>query len=210
MRATAIIESGNWNGTAVNLAMPEMPDVGAQAATFFVSGYAAAQRGDLEAADTYLSTLKELIASSEPDPEYLALPGYLDIFRSDLEAVIAFKRGEVEKAFALVRAAVERLQGMAFDFGPPPSVKPPHELLGELLLDVGKPSEAVDAFTHSLELAPLRTLSLLGLARAQNAAGDADAATKTYRQLISVWHAADPDLRGLIEARSHLAANAKE
>ncbi|MEZ5461871.1 hypothetical protein [Dokdonella sp.] len=205
MRATAIIESGDWDGAAVKLAMPEMQDVYAQAETLFVSGYAAAQRGDLDAAESALASLEKLIASSQPDPEFLALPGYLDIFRDNLTALIAFKRGKHEVALARVRAAVERLQGMAFDFGPPPSVKPPQELLGELLLARDKPDEAAAAFSASLEMAPLRALSLLGLARAQVAGGYAEAAAKTYSKLVAIWHSADPQLPGLLEARAFLS-----
>lgn len=209
MRATAIIESGNWSGSAVKLAMPEMKDVYAQAETLFVSGFAAAQRDDLDAADRSLASLKALIASSQPDPEFLSLPGYLDIFRNDLEAVIASKRGEVENALTLVRAAVERLQGMAFDFGPPPAVKPPQELLGEMLLAHDMADEAAAAFSASLDTAPLRALSLLGLARAQVAGGHTAAAGETYAKLVAIWHSADPQLPGLIEARAFLKKNSR-
>ncbi|MGB0134350.1 hypothetical protein [Dokdonella sp.] len=204
MRATAIIESGNWDGMAVKLAMPEMQQIYAQAATLFTNGYAAAGRGNLAAADSALSSLMELIASNQSDPGFLALPDYLAIFRDDLEAVIAYKRGETEKAMALVRGAAARLQGMAFDFGPPPSVKLPQELLGEMLLADGKPGEAAAAFTASLKLAPLRAMSMLGLARAEAAAGNTQAAAETYTRLVAIWHSADSELPGLLEAQKFL------
>ena len=101
---------------------------------------------------------------------------------------------------AYAGGAASRLDTMAFDFGPPVMVKPPHELLGELLLAVDRPGEAADAFTRSLQLAPLRSLSLLGLARAHKAAGHDVAAGASYRQLLAIWHQADADLAILAEA----------
>jgi hypothetical protein len=54
----------------------------------------------------------------------------------------------------------------AYEFGPPPTVKPPHELLGELLLKMGRPGEARAEFGKALERTPNRALSVAGLARA--------------------------------------------
>lgn len=204
MRATAVIESGDWSGSAAKLAMPSVDDPYSRAQTFFVNGYAAAQRGDMDVATQSLQALAGLIATNPVDPEFLALPDYLAIFRDDLEAVIAFKRGDTEKAIGQVRASATRLKGMAFDFGPPPSVKLPQELLGEMLLAVDNNEEAAAAFMASLELAPLRGLSLLGLARAQAAGGKIQAAGQTYAKLIGVWHSADPQLPALAEARGYL------
>ena len=45
--------------------------------------------------------------------------------------------------------------------------------------------------------------SMLGLARAQTAAGNAVAARATYKKLLGIWHAADPGLPALAEARQH-------
>ena len=88
---------------------------------------------------------------------------------------------------------------MAVAFGPPDVVKPAHELLGELLLAQGKPAEAQQAFVRSLALAPRRAASLLGLARAAAAAGDAAVADQARADLRAMWHQADDDLPGLTE-----------
>jgi tetratricopeptide (TPR) repeat protein len=112
------------------------------------------------------------------------------------------------QALERVRRAAARMDGLAFDFGPPVPVKPPHELLGELLLAADEPAKAADAFARSLELAPLRAQSLLGLARAQVAMGRPRDAKATYSKLLEVWRAADADQFGLDEARSYVSDNA--
>jgi cytochrome c-type biogenesis protein CcmH/NrfG len=73
----------------------------------------------------------------------------------------------------------------------PPNTYPPHELLGDALLASGRAKEAIVAYSKGLELMPNRSLTLLGLARAQRAAGDVTAAVKTEAQLRENWKRAD-------------------
>jgi cytochrome c-type biogenesis protein CcmH/NrfG len=81
---------------------------------------------------------------------------------------------------------------MPFEFGPPVTVKPSHELLGEVLVQAGRAREAEGEFTRALRLAPKRTRSLIGLARAATVAGDPATAARAAADLQSIWHAADP------------------
>lgn len=81
---------------------------------------------------------------------------------------------------------------MPFEFGPPVTVKPSHELFGEVLLQAGRARDAQVEFIRALRLAPKRTRSLIGLARAARAAGDSSTAARATADLQSIWHAADP------------------
>ncbi len=86
-------------------------------------------------------------------------------------------------------------------FGPPNPPKPPHELLGELLLELDRPAEALRQFERSLEIYRRRPLSLRGAARAARAAGDPETARRHYETLSDVWRQADSDYPGLAETR---------
>jgi tetratricopeptide (TPR) repeat protein len=207
MRATAVIESQDWNGPALKMSMPTSSEAYALALNRFSVGYAAAQRGDLRQASLSFTELDDQVAAATRDADDPQLFDYMHILRDDLAGLIEAKRGNTEKALALVRGSASRLDGLAFDFGPPVPVKPPHELLGELLLAADKPAEAAAAFSRSLKLAPLRAQSLLGLARAEAASGQSANATMSYSKLLDIWHAADSDLNGLDEARSYMAAH---
>lgn len=213
MRGTALIESRDWDGAAAKLDV-DVADLGAQAAwNDFAVGFAAAQRGDIAQARRTSGDLhawREKTAVSESDPQ---LPGYLAIMDDDLRGVVLIRQQHVDDGLAAIRAAAQRYDSMAFDFGPPVPIKPPHELLGEELLRAGKPAQAIAAFEAALKTAPNRSLSLLGLARAQAAAHDAAAAT-TYRKLAANWHAADADIPDLAQVKAgagseHEAASAK-
>ncbi len=69
-----------------------------------------------------------------------------------------------------------------------------------MLLVLGRPAEAQEAFRRALELAPKRALSLIGLGRAAFAAGDAKTAERAYVTLSRIWHSADAGLPALEEA----------
>ncbi|NIP78059.1 MAG: tetratricopeptide repeat protein [Gemmatimonadetes bacterium] len=64
----------------------------------------------------------------------------------------------------------------------PSSPLPTRELLGEMLLDAGRPDEALTAFQASLAVSPGRLNSLSGAGRAAELAGDDQAAADYYRQ----------------------------
>ena len=66
-------------------------------------------------------------------------------------------------------------------------IKPSHELLGEVLLQIGKPADAAIAFDASLLRMPNRARSLIGSARAHAAAGHRAIAAERYALLNSFW-----------------------
>jgi hypothetical protein len=90
---------------------------------------------------------------------------------------------------------------MSFDFGPPMPIKPGHELLGELLLDAGRPADAQKEFETQLKRTPGRALSLLGLFRAATASKSEVTARRAADELRRVWHRADVTLVELKEVR---------
>jgi hypothetical protein len=88
---------------------------------------------------------------------------------------------------------------------PPPNgaaspVKPVHELYGELLMDFGRPAEAVEKFEASLLRMPNRARSLLGLGRAYVAQGTPLLAGYAYETIAELW-AGREDIPGMLEAR---------
>jgi tetratricopeptide (TPR) repeat protein len=207
MRGAAVIESRQWNGAAVSMVI-DTANLGPEAGwDIFTTGYAAAQRGDIPAAQESQKSLEKLInaAHAHPNSDHeTAL--YLDILADDLSGLISSKTGNMPAAITLVQRASATYDNMAFDFGPPPILKPPQELLGELLLKDGKPKQAREAFEASLKRAPNRALSLLGLARAQDAAGDKAGAANTYNQLLAIWKTADAGNPDVAEAQHYVTA----
>jgi len=192
-----LIDTEQWTGEVAQWdsgKSPENPQL--KPYWSFIQGYAAISRGDEEGASRSLIELSRANAAAgvKVDP----IDAILEI---ELKAMVKLAQGSSEEAVYLMRDATARQDAMPFDFGPPPVVKPTHELFGEMLLKLKRPKEARDEFKRSLSLAPRRIRSLLGLARAESAMGDRAAAGETYKTIRSIWHAADPSQKNLPELR---------
>jgi tetratricopeptide (TPR) repeat protein len=153
----------------------------------FLQGFSALKRGDRTSAERQLATIDGLDRGRGPkgDP----VPSILE---KELRGAVMQSSGDVNGAVALLREAGALEDAMPFEFGPPVTVKPSHELLGEVLSQAGRPRDAEVEFTRALRLAPKRARSLIGLARAATAAGDQSTAARASADLQSIWHAADP------------------
>jgi tetratricopeptide (TPR) repeat protein len=115
------------------------------------------------------------------------------------KALVAQKSGDLTTAIDLLRAAGD-LESKTSPAGPP-FLPPALEMLGNALLEAGRPQEAVTAFTKELELRRNRSESLLGLARARLASGDSKGGIEAYSKLLVNWKNADRDLPALAEAK---------
>jgi len=91
------------------------------------------------------------------------------ILTAALEGTILFAQGKRDDGLGRLREAIARSDSMAFEYGPPYSVKPLDELLGDLLLTAGKPAEAAAAYRKALAVHPNRRLSVAGLTAALEA-----------------------------------------
>jgi len=117
----------------------------------------------------------------------------LDVMRLELQGGVALDEGKADEGLRLLRQAADLEESLPVPFGPPFIEKPSHEMLGESLQSVGRPAEAAKAFEGALARAPLRSRSLLGLARAQAASGEPENARRTYAALREIWRRA-PDV----------------
>jgi tetratricopeptide (TPR) repeat protein len=212
MRARFLVDTGRWQdemaGWKVDMGGALMPEIN----DAFATGFAAAERGDLPTARKALATLLDLLpqtpaafdaAGTPPADSMRQVP---QIQKLQLQAVILSAEGHGEEAKAMAQQAVATSEELPYAFGPPSPEKPSYELVGELFLKENRYAPARAAFKASLERAPQRTESLLGLARAQSALGHKAAAAQTWRQLLGIWKDADPDYGSREEVQRNLSA----
>ena len=89
------------------------------------------------------------------------------IMATALDGMIRYYEGDRPGGIARIREAILAADHEEFGYGPPWSVKPLDELLGELLLADGRRQEAVAAFEKTLSIYPNRRLAREGLAALQ-------------------------------------------
>jgi predicted Zn-dependent protease len=87
----------------------------------------------------------------------------------------------------------------------PGPIVPARELLGELLLDVQQPAQALTAFEASLRTDPNRFNGVYGAAHAAELAGDRAKARTYYGNLVALCAQADTERPELIAAKAFLA-----
>jgi tetratricopeptide (TPR) repeat protein len=84
-----------------------------------------------------------------------------------LAGTIQSHEGDKSAGITQIRAAIASADRMVFEYGPPWSIKPFDEVLGELLLADGRRQEAAAAFQKTLAVYPNRRLAREGLAASQ-------------------------------------------
>jgi tetratricopeptide (TPR) repeat protein len=190
MRLAHVLTSDEWDtGPALWLidVTGHAPEV--QAAELYFRGLASAQLDRRSGLDSAIAALAA-VGTAAAGPTR----GEVEVQRLELVAWrhhLADRRAE---AVAAALRAVRLQEGLPLEFGPPAVAQPAHELLA-LLLESGDPAGAVEAYQRSLELAPGRALSLLGLVRSAGAAGSLGVAREALRQLVAAAASADPAWR---------------
>src|SRR5260370_19987583 len=87
------------------------------------------------------------------------------IYNGELHALLAAAEGTPQDAVSELQSMVTKEHAMPLEFGPPSIEKPTDELVGEMLLQVNRPTEAREAFQTALARAPGRKLVVEALAR---------------------------------------------
>jgi Tfp pilus assembly protein PilF len=81
---------------------------------------------------------------------------------------------------------------------------PARELYGVMLLDRGKPTEALVAFEATLKKEPNRLHAYVGAAKAAEKSGDAAKAKEYYGKVVAIAANADATRTDVADARKHL------
>jgi tetratricopeptide (TPR) repeat protein len=193
MRARYVIETRSFQELAT------ARDFGTSGELFAI-GMSAARRGDANVAERARAELERRAGSREPGGSG-SRGRDVPVMEKELAALLAVGMNNADEAVGRMKEAVALERELPPPLGPPRPIKPAPELFGEILLELGRPREAVGEFERALERWPNRSLALLGLARAHAALGDRDSARREYRRLLVNWRSADAGIPELKEAR---------
>ena len=173
----------------------------AVALRYWARAVGAARTGDVAAAETDLEKVTAIALELRNDPDIWAR-NTTEVLRLQAEAWIALAKGESEEALGLMRAAAALEDQTDKSSLSPGRVLPVHEQLGDMLMELGRPAEALGEYEISLQHASRRLNSLYGAARAAQAAGNAEAAAAYYGALLDLVDPAS-DRPELEEARAY-------
>ncbi|HEY2169774.1 MAG TPA: hypothetical protein VGJ30_09130 [Candidatus Angelobacter sp.] len=192
------LERRAW-ADAAKLEPRPSPFLPADAITYFARGLGAAHMKDGAAARSAIGSLEQIRDKLKMKEGYWA--NQVEIQRQEVAAWLAFAEGDPQGALAGMRVAAELEAGTEKNAITPGPLTPARELLGELLLELKRPAEALKEFEATLTKEPNRFRSLYGAAEAAKLAGDRQTAQKYFRQLLKVAERADkPGRQELAEA----------
>ena len=74
-------------------------------------------------------------------------------------------------------------------------------------MELNRPADAREQFQRALKRTPGRPKAIFGLAKAEQAAGDQEAARQQYQEFLAIWKSADPDRPERLTARKFLTTH---
>jgi tetratricopeptide (TPR) repeat protein len=195
MKALYALETQQWDLDIDSLGInPEDLKTTSQTSYFFVRGVNALKNHRVSEARKIYERLSLLLENSaDPGSEVMVL---------ELAALIQLEEDNSGSAIELISRANSIEGAMPMDFGPPWPMKPSYEMHGEILLQIGRASEAMQQFNLALARSPKRTAALLGLARSAELAGEKQVSLDAYRDLNNIWSDADSTISVLGEVRT--------
>jgi hypothetical protein len=152
----------------------------------FANAVGAARSGDGKRARAVVADLQALEQSLVTAPGAYDWKTQVSIERQIAEAWLAFAEGRSGDAQGLMRAAADLDDATDKHPVTPGAILPAREQLGELLLELKRPAEALHEYQSSLMRAPRRLAGLYGAARAAKLAGNGAEARRYYVQLLEV------------------------
>ena len=226
MAASYLIETQQWDkaetilGPALPQSTGESPEADKSSKAFatlartsiiFARGLAAAMDRSALQAQQSITALRAI--SREPSPD--SMPFMNELRRSaelqamKIAATLDMSQGKHDAAIRKMEQATTLIDA-APPSGPPPLIKPVHELFGEILLRAGRPDAAAKHFDKALGRYPDRARSLLGAAAAATQNGDTRQALTLYSKFIDQWQHADPQLAEIQEAQIYFQQSRAE
>jgi hypothetical protein len=199
------LERGDWSAaTRIPIRQPSdfLPG---QAVVRFARGLGAARAGDTTLAraeaDALAAARDSLVRAGEAQ-----WAREVEGNRLTIEAWVAHAASDSATAVRLADSAATLEDGTEKHPVMPGRILSARLLLGELLLEVGRPGEAYRAFEAALAREPGRARALYGAAVAAERSGDLVAARARYRELATLMARADPGRTEARQAREFLAA----
>jgi tetratricopeptide (TPR) repeat protein len=165
----------------------------------------AARSGELESARASVDRLKSLEEAADALGDPYDWGAAVQVQILTVNAWIAHAEQEEGLAVELLTEAADMELSLGKHAVTPGVVLPARELLGDLLLTMGRHEEAVAAYTMSLETEPRRFNSLFGAGLASELNDDAGAAAAFYEQLIEMSVPGGAERDRLVHARQFVA-----
>ncbi len=196
--ARLALERRQWRKAAALELPPNLSGLGAldnhkwaRAHIYFARAVGAARTGDSSGARAETAKLAVLERALTIRPGEYDWRKQITIERQIAEGWAAHAEGKDDEALRLMRAAADLDDATEKNPVTPGSILPAREQLGDLLLEVRRPRDALQAYEASLQRAPRRLAGLYGAAQSALLAGDSAKASRYFAELAKMTEHGD-------------------
>jgi tetratricopeptide (TPR) repeat protein len=160
-----LIDTGDWSSDVAKEDIPLGNLAGAAFTRAFVRALRVANGSDptslghaLEAVQQAREALNTVLAARRDGADQYRRRA--EVLEQEIRALVALAEGRRDHAVAMLERAASTEDAMPAEFGPPFVDKPARELLGDVLLRIGRPREAAAAYAAALKRTPGRVQAL--------------------------------------------------
>ena len=203
MPARYAVERGAWR-EAMQLQPQPTKFLYTDAITYFARALGAVRLKDVAAAEKEAAELERLHKALMAEKNnYWATE--VEVQRLAIAGWIALAQGKHDDALKFMRAAADLEDKHEKHIVTPGRIVPARELLGDMLLEVKQPAQALKEYEASHAREPNRFRGYYGAALAAEGAGDRRKAADYYAKLMDLAKKADGNRPELARARAYVA-----
>jgi hypothetical protein len=206
------MERGQWAEAAKLSLFPSEADFPwkaipqAEAQLVYARAIGAGRSGDAAAAKSNIERLQALRAAIV-ELKLPYWPQQLDIQLKVASAWAVYADGSKAEALKLMREGADLESASDKHPVSPGYVVPARELLGDMLMEMQQPAQALQAYEDSSKREPNRLRTLAGAARAAELSGDMAKAKGYYAELVKLTAKSNGERPELARAKEFLAKN---
>lgn len=205
MPARYALERGSWTEAASLKLAGSNASPYVRAITHFARAVGGARSGHVAEARADVDSLASLKAQLDrANDAYWST--IVEAQRIAASAWISLADRDTASALRSAHAAADLEETVEKHPVTPGPLLPGRELEGDLLMELGRPAEALAAYEKTLTREPRRLRTLYGAARAGERAGNKSVARARYSELLQLMAKADPTRTEPAAARKYLAA----
>jgi hypothetical protein len=204
------LERGDWAAAAILELHPSPATFNwslhpeGEAVNAFARGLGAARSGNAATARSQIERIKQLSATMTAQKKDY----WVEQATIQMDAIAAWSakaEGRNDEALRLLRAAADHEDRTEKHIMMPGRVIPVREMLGEMLLELDRPADALAEFETSQRTDPKRFRNVYGEGRAAALAGNREKARAAYSRLLDQVGANGAERAEIKEARTFLA-----
>ena len=191
VKGRVLLETQQWSEAAnislnnhTNFPWEKFPQY--EALVYYAKGIGAGRSGNVETAEKCYQKLEELQNTFKDSQTYKYWITQIEIQKTVVKAWQLYAQNEKVKSAEMLKIAADLEDATEKNPVTPGQLLPVREMLGDLLLEMNRPKEALTAYESSMINNPNRFNSLYGAGKSAELTGDAEKAKFYFTKLLKL------------------------